>query len=124
MKADDLCLLIQKELQVKQIKWRVSVIAGVVFIKGQSQSQTELTTLATIDFLNGPSHLNIKCTDKEIEKIIIAIYDKFQVMIDDDVTEDDSGIHYLIYIAAGAALSFCLVAAGFIYAICNYQLPK
>jgi len=124
MKADQLRLLIQKELSDRKLNWYVGVVGGVVMIHGLNRSISNNDLLARIDFLQGPSNLVLINQDEGIKQIIIAIYDKFQVTIDDDATEDESGIRYLIYIAAGAALSFCLVAAGFIYAICNYQLPK
>jgi len=121
MKADQMRLLIQKDLSDRKLNWYVGVVGGVVIIHGLNRSIDNNDTLATIDFLSGKPNINIFSTDLEIQKNINAIYEKYRNQVESDIPGFDLWDKYPFAIFIAAIISFVTVLIIFLYFAINYN---
>lgn len=119
MKVDDLMLLLKKEVSDRGINWYVGMVAGVIFIQGIQRTISNNDNLASIDFINGKSRLNLLTKDEDIRRIITAMYEKFRYKVDSDPYQDESGIKYLPAIIIGATITLCVLVPVLSYFVFN-----
>jgi len=120
MKVDDLMLLLKKEVSDRGVNWYVGMVAGVIFIQGIQRTISNDDNLASIDFINGKSRLNLLTKDEGIQRIITAMYEKFRHKVDFDPNQEESGLkNILSTIIIGAIITLCVLVPVLSYLVFN-----